>query len=73
MVRSSNDTCGGFWWSQWPQRPFKNSITIVEMLHTVEVRWHHGTHAFEVRSGVRVLLKFLLDRDKEKEDLNYDT
>ena len=34
VVRSTNDTCGGFWWSLWPQWPFKNSITIVEMLHT---------------------------------------
>jgi hypothetical protein len=28
-----DDTCGGFWWTNCPTSKFKDSITIVEMLH----------------------------------------
>lgn len=28
-----DDPCGGFWWSTWPGQRFKDSITIMEMLH----------------------------------------
>ena len=28
-----DDPCGGFWWSTWPGQQFKDSVTIMEMLH----------------------------------------
>ena len=28
-----DDPCGGFWWSTWPGENFKNTVTIMEMLH----------------------------------------
>ena len=28
-----DEPCGGFWWSTWPHLFFKDSITILEMLH----------------------------------------
>ena len=29
----SDEPCGGFWWSTWEHQYFKDSITILEMLH----------------------------------------
>ena len=28
-----DEPCGGFWWSTWPGQQFKDSVTIMEMLH----------------------------------------